>query len=233
MMLGVFFLLMLALGSCAKKSPSSKQSAVNEPSPTSSTSSNEKVPQPKGEPIDLPEAIATPRTHFQTRSDLKIFIDTYDLQSGQRIELSNQSLNQKVFSGELPAGFFVPENPQSPKYFLEDRAFILAAIPASEQYLGYRLIIRLVPGVLMADKKIGYGSSQFSLLLEGNSSDRTSAETVFVRDFSYFSLGTSVFVNSQTQRGSTYQGRASWIAGSMVRGAKSDLTVGTIGILNR
>lgn len=181
----------------------------------------------------MPEAMATPRTHFQTRSDLRIFIDTYDLQSGQRIEMSNQSLNQKVLSQELPAGFFVPENPQSPKYFLEDRAFSLAALPASDQSQGYRLIIRLVPGVLLADKKISYGSSRFSLLLEGSSSDRTSSETVFIRDFSYFSLGTSVFVNSLSQRGSLYQGRASWVAGSMVRGANSDLTVGTIGILNR
>jgi hypothetical protein len=235
-MLGFLLALIVLLEACAKKSISNRQSYGNEPSPTNPTSSispAEKVPLPKGEPIDFPEAMATPRTHFQTRSDLKLFIDTYDLQSGQRIALSNKSTNQTIFARELPAGFFVPENPQSTKSFLEDRAFSLAAIRASDQYLGYRLIIRLVPGVLLSDKKIGHGSSQFSLFLEGTTSDRISEEKVVVRDFPYFSLGTSAFVNSQAQRGSTYQGRPSWVSGSLVRGAKSDLTVGTIGILNR
>ena len=73
-MLGAFSLLMLSLESCAKKSPSTKQSNGNDPSPSTSTTSTEKVPQAKGEPIDLPEAMATPRTHFQTTRDLTIFI---------------------------------------------------------------------------------------------------------------------------------------------------------------
>lgn len=241
------------MASCAKKSPESRDSGISGSSPESNDpatqtgsnksggsssgpvgASNSGTTTAKGEPISVPDALATPKTHFQTRSDLTLPIAATDLEAGDRIELKQKNTDVVILSSEVPSGFGAAENFERPKYFVEQTEYSLVTADKPGQALGYRTMMRLVPRLLIADRKLQYGSNSLRLLLSTTSEDREAIKNIVLRDFSYFALGTATFLDSTPkQRANTYQGRVSWTVGGVVRASNVDLTVGTIGILNR
>ena len=182
----------------------------------------------------MPEALGTPRSYFQTRSVIKLPVEIFDLQPGDKIALTQKDSNTSLVSTELPTGFSALLDSKSTHYFLEQREFAMGTSPQVGDTLGSDLIIRLVPRILCSEGKLNYGKNQLRLLLQGANEDKEANRSVNIRDFPYFSLGTAVFAQGETkQRIDRYQGRAAWIASPVVRSTTVDLTVGTIGITNR
>ena len=236
--------LVIVLFSCQKETtmvvrssetlPPAVPQVNTDPQSSSSGEPSDKSTKARGAPVEMPEALGTPRSYFQTRSVIKLPVEIFDLQPGDKIALTQKDSNTNLLTTALPTGFSALLDSKNTHYFLEQREFALGTSPQVGDSLGYDLIIRLIPSILCSEGKLNYGKNQLRLLLEGANEDKEANHPITIRDFPYFSLGTAVFAQGEMkQRIDRYQGRASWVASPVVRSTTVDLTVGTIGITNR
>ena len=189
---------------------------------------------PQAAPVPMPEALATPRSYFQTRSDIQLPVEIFDLQAGDQVELVQKSTGVNLASGQLPVGLAKQMGLGRAWYFLEQPEFSIGTASQSGDSLGFDLIIRLVPRNLCTAGKLNYGSNVIQLLLKNNVGQKESTRSLTLRDFPYGSVGSASFTTDErVQRSARYQGRATWITGPILRASKSELATGTIGILNR
>lgn len=86
----------------------------------------------------------------------------------------------------------------------------------------------------VASGKFNYGSNRIRTYINDEEAPESlQLPTFTLRDFPYFSLGTTSFVNTSLgQQSQGYQGRNTWVMGSIGQTPEGQLTNGTVAVLN-
>lgn len=176
---------------------------------TNNTNVQEQAPDPQvdattSKSVVSGSAILIERTYYQTRN--VVTVKLAGLNEQDAIVLKNETTNSTFANMTFSSGVVVDD-------FKVWQFFPTSAAPG----------------------KFAYGINHLKTYVNDDEAPESlQIESFTLKDFTYFALGTSTFVNAGLgQQSQGYQGRNAWIMGSTVQTKEDQMTTGTIAVLNQ
>lgn len=178
------------------------------------------APAPISTPIELPGGLTAPRLYFQTRSVITLDIKSDDIAPGDSIELFNDTTQASLVK-ERAVVLGLTDEPF-------DRSHDLLAAPLAS----YDFMMRLYPLDPDFIGKFAYGENRLRLLVAEANQPKIANSSIYLKDFSFFGVGTAQPITTASGRAG-FEGRVGLFSSPIVSNGKGEMTIGTVGMVNR
>jgi hypothetical protein len=175
------------------------------------------------------------RTYFQTRSGIKITVESVDPKAGDEIQVSPaEQSDWNLLAAVVPNDWDVPREAATRRIIHEDSEFSVGTEVRVQNKSNSDLIVWLATQSWIRSGKLSYGRNSVLVSLRGGGQNHEVSSDVYLRDFPYSGMS-SVASPIQSGKGGEirYVGGMAKVAGSLVYSGQIELVVGTVGILNR
>lgn len=175
------------------------------------------------------------RTHFQTRSGIRITVESLNPKAGDEIHVSpEEQVDWNLVSAVVPHDWDGQSNAAPWRIFHEDQEFSVGTYVPDQNKSNSDLIVWLTTQSWLRSGKLSYGRNSVLVSLRGSGENRQLSSNVYLKDFPYSGMSSVAPPNQPGQDGQTrYVGGMAKVAGSIVHSGQMDLVIGAIGILNR
>lgn len=189
----------------------------------------------------IPESSSEPRissaqrTHFQTRSGIKITVESMDPKAGDEVQVSpEEQVDWNLLTAVVPHDWNGQSNAATWRIFHEDPEFSVGTYVPDPNKSNSDLIVWLTTQSWLRSGKLSYGRNSVLVSLRGSGENRQLSSDVYLKDFPYSGMSSVAPPNQMGKEGQMrYVGGMAKVAGSLVRSGQMELVVGAIGILNR
>jgi hypothetical protein len=191
--------------------------------------------------MSIPESSSAPsissaqRTHFQTRSGIKITVESLDPKGGEVVQVSpEEQVDWNLLTAIVPHDWDGQSNPAPWRIFHEDSEFSVGTYMPAQNKSNSDLIVWLTTQSWLRTGKLNYGRNSVLVSIQGTSENRQISSDVYLKDFPYSGMSSVAPPSQMGQEGQVrYVGGMAKVAGSLVHSGQMELVVGAIGILNR
>jgi len=174
----------------------------------------------QGQPADLSETVSTGRNYLQSRGKIDLVLNTDQISATSTLILTNATTNSILINTTANATRLVGG---------ED---LPGPMELASTNTGHTIRIAIYPFDPNFAGKFAYGANQLKLDVDEQTAPKSAQDVVTIQDFPYGAPSYSSFA-SDVQESSGFQGEMIVITGPFLNNGVHEVSVGTVGIINR